>query len=55
MTLIVAINLNNYLFLASDQRLTIKCEPSTGLPPRIHHDGYKKNTILETWRYSHIR
>ncbi|MFW1984318.1 hypothetical protein ACG94M_13500 [Acinetobacter guillouiae] len=51
MTLIVAINLNNYLFLASDQRLTIECEPSTGLPPRIHHDGYKK---IRYWKHGAI-
>lgn len=51
MTLIVAINLNNYIFLASDQRLTFECAPSTGLPTHIYQDGYSK---IQYWQYGAI-
>ena len=47
MTLTVAINLDNYIFIAGDQRLSIECEPFTGLPAKTIIDDYKKVSYWE--------
>lgn len=51
MTLTVAINLNDYIILTGDHRLTIECEPFTGLPARTVVDDYKK---IKYWEYGAI-
>lgn len=51
MTLTVAINIQDYIFLASDQRLTIECAPETNLPPKTYIDHYKK---IKYWEYGAI-
>lgn len=51
MTLTVAINIQDYIFLASDQRLTIECGPLTNLPPKTFVDDYKK---IKYWEYGAI-
>jgi len=51
MTLIVAINLNNYIILTGDHRLTIECQPFTKLPSKFFVDGYKK---LKYWKHGAI-
>lgn len=51
MTLIVAINLNNYIILTGDHRLTIDFKPFAKLPSKIIVDGYKK---LKYWKHGAI-
>lgn len=51
MTLIVAINLVDYIFLVGDHRLIITCEPFTGLPEKTIVDDYKK---IQYWKYGAI-
>lgn len=51
MTLTVAINLNDYIILTGDHRLTIECELFTGLPARTVVDDYKK---IKYWEYGAI-
>lgn len=51
MTLIVAINLDNYVLIAGDHRLSIECEPFTGLPARTIIDDYKK---VSYWKHGGI-
>ena len=50
-TLTVAINIQDYIFLASDQRLTIECAPETNLPPKTYISHYKK---IKYWEYGAI-
>ncbi len=47
MTLTIAINLDNYVFIAGDHRLSIECEPFTGLPAKTIIDDYKKVSYWE--------
>lgn len=51
MTLTVAINLDDYILITGDHRLTIECEPFTGLPARTIIDDYKK---VRYWEYGAI-
>ena len=51
MTLTVAINIDDYIILTGDHRLTIECEPFTGLPARTVVDDYKK---IKYWKYGAI-
>jgi hypothetical protein len=51
MTLTVAINLKDYIIVTADHRLTIECEPFTGLPARTVVDNYKK---IKYWKYGAI-
>ena len=51
MTLTVAINIDDYIILTGDHRLTIECEPFTGLPTRTVVDDYKK---IKYWKYGAI-
>ncbi|WP_296280832.1 hypothetical protein [uncultured Acinetobacter sp.] len=48
MTLLIALQLDEYIFLASDQRVTVQCEAFTGLPPLLYVDDFKKYRI---WDY----
>lgn len=48
MTLLVALQIKDYIFLASDQRVTVQCEAFTGLPPLFYIDEFKKYRI---WHY----
>lgn len=47
MTLTIAINLDNYVLIAGDHRLSIECEPFTGLPAKTIIDDYKKVSYWE--------
>ncbi|MDC5123758.1 hypothetical protein NRA16_17750 [Acinetobacter baumannii] len=51
MTLTVAINLDDYVFIAGDHRLIIESEPYTGLPDKIIVDDYKK---IKYWKHGAI-
>lgn len=51
MTLTVAINLDDYVFIAADHRLIIECEPFTGLPSTTVIDDYKK---INYWEHGGI-
>lgn len=51
MTLAIAINLNDYIILTGDHRLTIECEPFTGSPVKTVLDNYKK---IRYWKYGAI-
>lgn len=35
MTLLIALNINDYYILAADQRITIECEEFTNLPKNV--------------------
>ena len=51
MTLTVAINLDDYVFIAGDHRLIIQSEPYTGSPDKIVVDDYKK---IRYWEHGAI-
>ncbi|ALH95677.1 hypothetical protein [Acinetobacter equi] len=51
MTLTIAINLDDYVILTGDQRLTIECEPFTNLPAKTIIDNYKK---IKQWTHGGI-
>ncbi|MDV2440475.1 hypothetical protein QR665_13470 [Acinetobacter gerneri] len=48
MTLLIALNIDDYYILAADQRVTLECEPFTNLPKKCYTDGFKK---LRLWNH----
>lgn len=48
MTLTIAINLDDFVIITADQRLTIHCKPFTNLPETLYSDNYKKINI---WKH----